>query len=67
MNAVPLDKLLRHHFGCGKIEKMKVPKQSRKELLNRAKPSPQAVQQPPQSKGRVIPSPKPTWRFNFQH
>jgi hypothetical protein len=26
MNAVPLDKLL-HHFGCGKIEKIKVPKQ----------------------------------------
>jgi hypothetical protein len=27
-NAVPLDKLL-HYFGCGKIKKMKVPKQSR--------------------------------------
>jgi hypothetical protein len=66
-----LDKLLLRHFGCGKIEKMKVPKQLQKGQLNRAKPSPQAVQQPPQDKGRVnffllklraelIPSPKPT-------
>jgi hypothetical protein len=53
-DATPLDKLLLHHFGCGKIEKMKVPKQSRKGQLNRAKPSAQAVQQPPQDKGRVI-------------
>jgi hypothetical protein len=47
-----LDKLL-YHFGYGNIEKMKVPKQSRNGQLNRAKPSPQAVQQPPQNKGRV--------------
>jgi hypothetical protein len=52
MNATPLDKLL-HHFGCRKIKKMKVPKQLRKGQLNRAKSSPQAVQQPPQDKGRV--------------
>jgi hypothetical protein len=32
---------------------MKVLKQSRKGQLNRAKPSAQAVQQPPQDKGRV--------------
>jgi hypothetical protein len=48
-----LDKLLLHHFGCGKIDKMKVPKQSWKGQLNRCKSSPQAVQQPPQDKGRV--------------
>jgi hypothetical protein len=53
MNAAPLDKLLLHHFGYGKIEKMKVPKQLRKGQLNRAKPSPQAVQQPPRDKGKV--------------
>jgi hypothetical protein len=53
MNAVPLDKLLLHHFSCGKIKKMKMPKQSRKGQLNRAKPSPKEVQQPPQDKGSV--------------
>jgi hypothetical protein len=53
MNVVPLDKLLLLHFCCDKIEKMKVLKQSWKGQLNRAKSSTQAVQQPPQHKGRV--------------
>jgi hypothetical protein len=49
---MPLDKLL-HHFGYGKIEKMKVSKPLQKGQLNRTKLSPQTVQQPPQDEGRV--------------
>jgi hypothetical protein len=30
MNTASLDKLLLRHFGCDKIEKMKMPKQSQK-------------------------------------
>jgi hypothetical protein len=53
MDAAPLDELFLHHFGCGKTKKIRISKQSRKGQLNRAKPSPQAVQQPPQDKDKI--------------
>jgi hypothetical protein len=59
-----LDKLFLHHFGCSKTKKIRVPKQSRKGQLNRAKLPPQAVQQPSRDKDRLISPPKIKGRVN---